>query len=189
MEIKRHKTAAFLVSHPVVPAPSGYPAEPAHRCGEQLAVFTAVVYALDNLVLRPESEHLCYHEADVVLFCGRINPLNILALERYGLLAYDIDAFFHRLDRKIGVQECRQADVENINILFLEHFVKIGVMALAWIILHSFGTDVAYCDKLGVIHALPCGDVRSAYPANADECDFQHFYLPPVIYSFGMLAE
>jgi len=37
-------------------------------------------------------------------------------------------------------------------------------------------------DKLGIVHAFPCGDVRSAYSANADECDFQHFYLPPAQY-------
>ena len=182
MKIKRHETAALLVSHPVVPAPFGYPAEPAHRCRKQFSVFAAVVYAFDNFVFRPESEHLCYHEADIVIFSGRIYPLNILALERYGLLAYDIDAFLHRLDRKICMQKCRQADVENINILFFKHFIKIGVMAFVWIVFHSLGTDVAYCDKLGVVHAFPCGDVRSAYSANADECDFQHFYLPPAQY-------
>lgn len=73
------------------------------------------------------------------------------------------------------MQKCRQADVENINILFFKHFIKIGVMAFVWIVFHSLGTDVAYCDKLGVVHAFPCRNVRSAYSANADECDFQHF--------------
>ena len=81
MQVERHETAALLVSHPIVPAPFGYPAESAHRCRKQFSVFAAVVYAFDNFVFRPESEHLCYHEADIVLFSGRIYSLNILALE------------------------------------------------------------------------------------------------------------
>ena len=43
--------------HPIVPAPFGYPAEPAHRCRKQFSVFAAVVYAFDNFVFRPKSEH------------------------------------------------------------------------------------------------------------------------------------
>lgn len=62
-------------------------------------------------------------------------------------------------------------------------------MAFVWIVFHSLGTDVAYGDKLGVVHAFPCGDVRSAYSANADECDFQHFYFASGLIFFGISAE